>query len=250
MALTLQALSGKFKIQACAVFLMLFSVKAGGLRLPVQAIPEGIVSINGSVVNMGCTAELTDVDGITTCGSRGDGAMSYLIDGFSPEIDTGDPNWASQLVVMKRNENASASADYALLTFGFETDVSPTAIEIDLFLCSDWNFWVSRIFVYVNEEFDLVFTSTLSRYDVSPYLLDSLCGSLSTVALSPYNINSYQTFHIVMDFPFNEPEFQYIHIGEVRFVGIQFEGNRKSKPNFPIIQLLIQTQLLLQLLLQ
>ena len=250
MALTLQALSGKFKIQACAVFLMLFSVKAGGLRLPVQAIPEGIVSINGSVVNMGCTAELTDVDGITTCGSPGDGAMSYLIDGFSPEIDTGDPNWASQLVVMKRNENASASADYALLTFGFETDVSPTAIEIDLFLCSDWNFWVSRIFVYVNEEFDLVFTSTLSRYDVSPYLLDSLCGSLSTVALSPYNINSYQTFHIVMDFPFNEPEFQYIHIGEVRFMGIQFEGNRKSKPNFPIIQLLIQTQLLLQLLLQ
>ena len=227
MVLTLQAFNGKFKTQACTISSMSFSVKAGGLHLPVQVVPEGITSINGSVVNMGCTAELTDADGITTCGSQGDGAMSYLIDGSSPEIDTGDPNWASQLVVVKRNENASASTDYALLTFGFETDVSPTAIEIDLFLCSDWNFGVSRIFVYVNEEYDLVFTSTLSRYDVSPYLLDSLCGSLSTVALSPYIINSYQTFHIVMDFPFNEPQFQYIHIGEVRFVGIQFEGKKK-----------------------
>ena len=209
------------------LFSMPFSVKAGvGLRLPVQVVPEGITSINGSVVNMGCTTELTDVDGITTCGSPGDGAMSYLIDGSSPQIDTRDPNWASQLVVGKRNENASASTDYVLLTFGFETDVSPTAIEIDLFLCSDWNFWATIISVYVNEEYDLVFTSTLSRYSFT-YPLYSLCGSLSTVALSPFNINSYQTFHIVMDFPFDDPQAQYLHIGEVRFAGIQFGGNKK-----------------------
>ena len=178
MVLVLQALNGKFKTKASAVSSMPFSVKAGGIHLPVQVVPEGITSINGSVVNMGCTAELTDVDGITTCGSPGDGTMSYLIDGSSPEIDIGDPNWASQLVVAKRNENASASTDYVLLTFGFETDVSPTAIEIDLFLCSDWNFWATIISVYVNEEYDLVFTSTLSRYSFT-YPFDSLCGSLS-----------------------------------------------------------------------
>ena len=123
--------------------------------------------------------------------------------------------------------------------------MSPTAIEIDLFLCSDWNFWATII-----SEYDLVFTSTLSRYSFT-YPFYSLCGSLSTVALSPFNINSYQTFHIVMDFPFNEPQAQYLHIGEVRFVGIQFEGNKKnSKITFPVFKLLIQTQHLLQLFLQ
>ena len=169
------------------------------MQTPVQVVPRGIESVNGSSVNMGCTEELTVTDGFTTCGSPGNGAISYLIDGSSPNynIDTSAPDWASRLVVVRRNE--SDPSDSIVLSFGFGTDVSPSAVEIDLFLCSEWNFWVTLISLYANEEFDLVFTGTL-RLGSLLYPFESFCGSLSTITLTSWLLSSYQTFHIVMSF--------------------------------------------------
>ena len=46
-------------------------------------VPQGIESVNGSSVNMGCTSSLVDSGGVLVCESR-----SYLVDGCSPDIDT------------------------------------------------------------------------------------------------------------------------------------------------------------------
>ena len=74
---------------------------------------------------MGCTSPLEDSGGLTVCRSQ-----SYLVDGCSPDIDTSTSDWASHLVTVRRNEGTSPDIDYAhvLLTFGFETAVSPTEI--------------------------------------------------------------------------------------------------------------------------
>ncbi|CAI8051343.1 hypothetical protein GBAR_LOCUS28119, partial [Geodia barretti] len=54
---------------------------------------------------MGCTSlPLSVTERNTTCGSPGNGAISYLIDGVSPDIDTSTSDWASQLVTVRRSE--------------------------------------------------------------------------------------------------------------------------------------------------
>ena len=108
-------------------------VDAGVMNAPVQVVPEGIESVNGSSETMGCTSPLEDSGGVTVCRSQ-----SYLVDGCSPDIDTSTSDWASQLVTVRRNEGTHAiDVSHVLLTFGFETAVSPTGIEINLFHCPD-----------------------------------------------------------------------------------------------------------------
>ena len=47
----------------------------------MQVVPQGIDSVNGSSVTMGCTSPLVDSGGVMVCGSQ-----SYLVDGCSPDI--------------------------------------------------------------------------------------------------------------------------------------------------------------------
>ena len=47
----------------------------------LQVVPQGLDSVNGSSVNMGCTSSLVDSGGVMVCESR-----SYLVDGCSPDI--------------------------------------------------------------------------------------------------------------------------------------------------------------------
>ena len=116
------------------------------MNAPVQVVPEGIKSVNGSSETMGCTSPLEDSDGVTVCRSQ-----SYLVDGRSPDIDTSTSDWASQLVTVRRNEGTHAiDVSHVLLTFGFETAVSPTGIEIDLFHCPDWDIGAPHIIVYTD----------------------------------------------------------------------------------------------------
>ena len=69
-----------------------------------------------------------------------------------------------------------------LLTFGFDTAVSLTRIEVDVFICGDWNTVTPSIVVYVNQDYNLVFTSTLSHLWGDHTILS--CDSLSTVNIS------------------------------------------------------------------
>ena len=71
-----------------------------GVSLPVQVVHQNLESVHGSAVDMGCTGPLTVTNGGTTCGFRGNGAISYLIDGISPTINTGISDWASQPVTV------------------------------------------------------------------------------------------------------------------------------------------------------
>ena len=112
----------------------------------MQVIPQGIVSVNGSSTTMGCTSPLVERDGVEVCRSQ-----SYLVDGCSPDINTSSPDWASQLVTVKKvpYNNRFLFA----LTLGFETPISVGKIEVDLFLCPDFNIGAPYITVYLNRKF-------------------------------------------------------------------------------------------------
>ena len=139
---------------------------------------------------MGCTSSLVDSGGVLVCESR-----SYLVDGCSPDIDTSTSDWASQLVTVRRDGgNQYVTFPHVLLTFGFDTAVSLTGIEMDWFLCPDWGIGAPDIFVYLNEEYNLANTNILTLPLVFPEgnSLQSSCDSLSTVTFSGRRV-FYQT---------------------------------------------------------
>ena len=163
---------------------------------------------------MGCTSALVDSGDVMTCNSQ-----SYLVNGCSLDIDTSTSDWASQLVTVRRNE-ATVAVPFAhvLLTFGFDTAMSLTGIEIDLFLCPDWGIGAPRIRVYFNEEFNFVFNLSLPiTPSVQPS--QSSCDSLTTVIITgdTLSVSSYQTFHILVDLSY-QSSIEWLHIGEVRFI--------------------------------
>ena len=186
----------------------------------MQVVPEGIESVSGSSETMGCTSPLEDSGGVTVCRSQ-----TYLVDGCSPDIDTSTSDWASHLVTVRRNQrNSDIHHAHVLLTFGFETAVSPTEIEIDLFHCPDWDIGAPRITLYVNHEYNLAFPTQGQGLSFLPHKepSQSSCGSLLTVnitgdLLSPDAWLSYHTFHILVDL-FPDPSIQWVYIGDVRFI--------------------------------
>ena len=97
-------------------------------------VPRGIDSVNGSDVNMGCTSPLVNISGVMVCSSN----CSTLLDGISPTIDTSTSDWASQLVTVRMTEyTENIPYPHVLLTFGFDTAVSLTGIELDMFICPE-----------------------------------------------------------------------------------------------------------------
>ena len=186
----------------------------------VQVVPQGIESVNGSSDNMGCTSSLVDSGGVMVCESQ-----SYLVDGCSPDIDTSTSDWASQLVtVRRRNDGPGINFLHVLLTFGFDTAVSLTGIEMDWFLCPDWGIGAPDITVYLNEDYNLANTNiipTLPFVSADNNSLQSSCDSLSTVTFSEGSFvgSYYRTIHILVTLSAH-PSIEWVHVGEVRFIGI------------------------------
>ena len=185
---------------------------AGGIEV---VVPQGIESVNGSNVNMGCTSPLVDSGGVMVCSS---GCSALLLDGISPTIDTSTSDWASQLVTV-RTENLQFP--HVLLTFGFDTAVSVTGIELqlDMFICPEWNIGAPFITVYADVENNLVFTDGSSLPFKNSTPSQSSCDSLSTLNISLRDISSssYSTWHILVSgFPEDN---EWVHVGEVRFLG-------------------------------
>ena len=190
--------------------------------VPVQVVPQGIESVNGSDVNMECEKRPSNFSGVTICGSLSAGATSYLVDDISPAIDTSTSNWASQLVTVRKNDaNDDIDINHAVLTFGFDPTVSLTTIELDLFLCPKLNIGAPRITVYADNNSNLVFSfrSGLTQSDFIIHYVPnkSSCDSLSTVSIPlEGGESSYFTWHIVLsDF---QPDIEWVHVGEVRFL--------------------------------
>ena len=177
-------------------------------------VPQGIESVNGSSVNMGCTSPLVNSGGIMICNM----SQSYLVDGCSPAIDTSISDWASQLVTVRKTQTD-------LLTFGFDPAVTLTGIELDLFLCPELNTYAPFIIVYGNTEsnFDLTLPVTslpFRNYPAMGEVIPHSCDSLSTVTI-PFGdallAESFHTWHIFVS-QFNS-SIDWVHVGEVRFLG-------------------------------
>ena len=198
-------------------------------------VPQGIHSVNGSSVNMGCTSSLVDSGGVLVCESR-----SYLVDGCSPDINTSTSDWASQLVTVRRSGGTlDITSPHVLLTFGFDTSVSLTGIEMDLFLCPDWGISAPDITVYLNEDYNLSSTNIFNLPFVSADNKDSLqssCDSLSTVTFSGGSLvgSYYRTFHIVVTL-LEYPTIEWVHVGEVRFIGIDSPTCLQPTPSSSLI---------------
>ena len=175
---------------------------------------------------MGCTSPLVVRDGVMVCDCT---SSSFLVDGISPNIDTSDNDWAAQLVTVRRNEGAlHIPPPHVLLTFGFDTAVSPSGIEIDFFHCPDWGIGSPRIDVYYNVEYNftiLTISSDINSPFKSVTTTVSDCDSLSTVMVSP-DPGPYHIFHIIVTFD-TEP-IDWVYVGEVRFLGLNNEGDGQS----------------------
>ena len=141
---------------------------------------------------MGCTSPLVDSGGMMVCGG-----CSYLTDSVAP--GTNSSNWASQLVTVRKTENAIIDQPHVLLIFVFDTAVSLTGIEMDLFLCPDWNIGAPLMFVYLDSDDNLVYRRGLQFVtpDNSP---QSSCDSLSTFTFigNPVLTRFYHTFYILV----------------------------------------------------
>ena len=108
-----------------------------------MVVPQGIESVNGSAVDMGCICPLVDSGGVMICLSQ-----SYVVDDCSPAINTSTSDWASQLVTVRKTQTDEIPFDHVLLTFGFDTAVTLTGIELDLFLCPEWGISAPFISAY------------------------------------------------------------------------------------------------------
>ena len=192
------------------------------MQLPLQVVPQGIESVNGSNVNMGCATPVGTLIGtnVSFCGSfgSGGGVISYLLDGNSPAIDTSTSDWAFQLVTVRKNDaTLNIPFDHVVLTFGFDTAVSLTSIELDLFLCPEWNIGAPFISVY-GDDSNLFYSPSSSDF-IRSYTPDKTsCDSLSTVTLDNMEVLSYHQWHILVTF-ITQPDIEWVHVGEVRFLG-------------------------------
>ena len=200
----------------------------------MQVVPQGIDSVNGSSVNMGCNSSLVDSDGVMVCESR-----SYLVDGCSPDINTSTADWASQLVTVRKREgtlvNTFNEFRHVLLTFGFDAAVSLTGIEMDWFLCSDWGIGAPSVTVYFNEDYNLTNTNiilTLPFVSADGNSLQSSCNSLSTVTFSGGSLMGayYRTIHILVTLSAH-PSIEWVRVGEVRFIGIDGQTCLQPTPS-------------------
>ena len=183
----------------------------------MQVVPQGIESLNGSDINMGCASPLVDRGGVIVCNN----SESFLVDGCSPTINTSTSNWASQLVTVRKNgPNSVIDVEHVVLIFDFDTAMSLDSIELDLFRCSEWKIGAPGISVYAYQNSTLVFNPDMGEFikNTVPSWSQSSCDSLTTVhiGLRERVISPHHSFHILVDFTSTDTE--WVHVGEVRFL--------------------------------
>ena len=106
-----------------------------------------------------------------------------------------------------------------MLTFGFERAINLSSIDLDLFLCPEWNI-SPYITVYGSDMSNVVFRAHaegmgfLGNY----YPSKPSCECLSTVSfpIQPGE-PSYAIWHIVVSFLLQQ-HVQWVHVGEARFL--------------------------------
>ena len=194
------------------------------MSIPLQFVPQGIASVNGSNTDMGCQENINTLDGNMFCGQfsvENGGEISYLVDGISPDINPLFSDWASQLVTVNGNDPSQfIPVQHVLLTFDFYPAVSLEAIEIDLFLCPQWGIGAESITVRVENDTDLLLESdSVQLIDHAIPSMTVSCESLSTVQLllqGEAATDLYHTWYVIVKLP-TDASIEWVHIGEVRF---------------------------------
>ena len=196
------------------------------LPTPHVFVPQGIKSVNGSNVSMQCARQQVNIGNRSSLKSE-----NCLFDGNSPEVNTNVSNWASQLVTVRKNiANDNITYDHVLLTFKFDAAVALTSMELDVFLCPEWN--ISAPFVTVYGSNSTVFTAhdhvTSGDFIANYRPSKSSCGCLSTIRMPlQHGEPSYPVWHVVFSFHIEEQQLvQWVHVGEVRF----FDTPRDPNP--------------------
>ena len=108
--------------------------------------------------------------------------------------------------------------NHVLLTFTFDTPVTLTFVEMDFFLCPEWNINAPYVTIYGGGDvFVLNSQGTNSDFIASYRPSNTSCGCLSTVSV-PLQLGepSYAIWHIIVSF-YYQPEAEWVHIGEIRF---------------------------------
>ena len=183
-----------------------------GVVPAVQVVPQGIISVNGSDINMGCASPLVDRGGVMVCNN----SESYLVDGCSPTIDTSTSNWASQLVTLRGNDG-DVIVEQVVLTFVFDTAVSLDRIELYMFNCPEWNIGASYIQLYADENSTLVYSdksTIITAFSPQSSSCDSLSLATYTVGDAHRSL-SYHTWHIIVEADSGN---EWVYVGEVRFL--------------------------------
>ena len=172
--------------------------------------------MNGSHVDGGCEVKTT----MRLCGI---GKISFLTDGIIPVFNTTDPNWASELVTVRKNSvTAAIPYDHVVLTFVFQKPQLLKSVKLNLFKCPQWGIGAPNITVYGkaslrmgNFDFDI-------RDSIIPLAqsqdVQSSCDSLVPVTIPLQTGEQYLSWYIVVSFE-PQPAIDWVHVGEVQFFG-------------------------------
>ena len=188
---------------------------AAQLHPNIHKIPEGTESVNGSRADGGCMGNVTH----HYCGNSRE---SFLTDGVNQVINTTDPNWASELVtVRKNNVTWNIQYDHVLLVFVFNSKVSLKSIRLNLFQCPQWGIGAPNIAVYAKNSQSGDFVNFyLEKHDtvVLAQLQDvqSSCNDLVPVTIPLETYTQYNTWYIVVSFE-PQPDIDWVYMGEVQF---------------------------------
>ena len=201
----------------CNIIIFHYLSSAAELHLWTHLIPEGTESVNGSRVDGGCKVNIT----LRNCG---DGNESFLTDDDDPVINTTDPNWASELVTVRKNSATwHIPYDYAVLSFLFQLPVSLTSIRLSLFKCPQWGIGASNFTVYVDNIIDNNFlnfdTRNRNNIPLAQYQNNqSSCNDLVSVTIPLKTDTQYRIWYIVVSFK-DQPDIDWVYVGEVQFYG-------------------------------
>ena len=184
--------------------------------------------MNGSDVNIGCQGEVSSIygrpHGVMLCGHPQAPAISYLTDGITPDINISTGNWASQLVTVRKNAATPPNIpfDHVVLLFDTISAMNLASVELDMFICPQWNIGAPNISVYVDgsdnigSEFNIN-DNRIQLYGTVTLQSFCVCNSLSTVRIPLQNAQPGAIWHIVVNFELNSA-IEWVHIGEVRLL--------------------------------
>ena len=200
--------------------------------------------MNGSRVDGGCKVNII----LHYCGdSSDDGSESFLTDDDDPVINTTDPNWASELVTVRKNSATwFIPYDYAALSFLFQLPVSLTSIKLSLFKCPQWGIGAPNITVYVDMTNDKnVLNLDTHDLDIIPLAQSqddqSSCSGLVSVTIPLKTDTQYKICYIVMSFE-AQLDIDWVYVGEVQFITTppQPSASITSKPGISLYILLVK----------